>query len=69
MNKSFIFFFVSTIITLLSVAVFNTGPIINGKIGSDEDNPWKTLNCMKISDQYKDKKEEYDKEIDEEKKK
>ena len=68
MNKSFIFFLVSTIITLLSVAVFNTGPIINGKIGSDEDNPWKTLNCMMISDQYKDKKEEYDKEIDEEKK-
>ena len=68
MNKSFIFFLVSTIITLLSVAVFNTGPIINGKIGSDEDNPWKTLNCMMISDQYKDKKEEYDKEIDEEEK-
>ena len=68
MNKSFIFFLVSTIITLLSVAVFNTGPIINGKIGSDEDNPWKTLNCMMISDLYKDKKEEYDKEIDEEEK-
>ena len=68
MNKSFIFFLVSTIITLLSVAVFNTGPIINGKIGSDGLNPWKTLNCMMISDLYKDKKEEYDKEIDEEEK-
>lgn len=66
MNKSFIFFIVAVIITLLSVVVFYTGPIINGKIGSDNvQSLWKTLNCMYLSDLYKDKKNEYDKEIDE----
>ena len=65
MNKSFIFFLVATIITLLSVAVLNTGPIVSKKLGSE----WKTLNCLLLSDQYKEAKDDYEKENDEEEKK
>ena len=71
MNKHFIFFACGTLIVVLSVAVFNTGPIINSKF----DENWGTLNCQIISDHYdqvkgeekeyteqqkKDKKEELD---------
>lgn len=65
MNKSFVFFLVATIITLLSVAVLNTGPIVSKRLGSN----WKTLNCLRLSDQYKEDKDDYEKETDEEEKK
>ena len=65
MNKSFVFFLVATIITLLSVAVLNTGPIVSKRLGSN----WKTLNCLKFSDEYKEAKDDYEKETDEEEKK
>lgn len=48
MNKHFIFFACGTLIVVLSVAVFNTGPIINYKLGSD----WGKLNCQRLSDEY-----------------
>ena len=48
MNKHFIFFACGTLIVVLSVAVFNTGPIINNKL----DKSWGTFNCQFFSDGY-----------------
>ena len=48
MNKHFIFFACGTLIVVLSVAVFNTGPIINFQF----DENWGTLNCQRLSDEY-----------------
>ena len=48
MNKHFIFFACGTLIVVLSVAVFNTGPIINNKL----DKSWGTFNCQFFSDVY-----------------
>ena len=48
MNKHFIFFACGTLIVVLSVAVFNTGPIINNKF----DENWGILNCQRLSDEY-----------------
>ena len=56
---------VATIITLLSVAVLNTGPIVSKRLGKD----WKTLNCLKLSDEYEEAKELYEEQTDEELKK
>ena len=47
MNNNFIFFLVSTLIAILSVALFNLGPSINGKLG-----PIYYKNCIKYSDDY-----------------
>ena len=47
MNNNFIFFLVSTLIAILSVALFNLGPSINGKLG-----PIYYKNCLKYSDDY-----------------
>ena len=62
MNKSFIFFLVATLITIFSIAVLNTGPIINNKLGPN----WETLNCLLLSDEYDIAKDDYDLETDEE---
>lgn len=48
MYKHFIFFACGTLIVILSVAVFNTGPIINNKL----DKSWGTFNCQFFSDGY-----------------
>ena len=61
MNKEFLFFLFATLITALTVITFNTGPIINGKIGSN----WKTLNCLLYSDRYKQNKEDLPEDTDE----
>ena len=55
MNKHFIFFACGTLIVVLSVAVFNTGPIINNKL----DREWGKLNCQLHSDKYDQIKGEY----------
>jgi len=65
MNKYFIFFACGTLIVVLSVAVFNTGPIINSKF----DENWGTLNCQNISDHYDQVKGEYKENTEELKKK
>ena len=65
MNKHFIFFACGTLIVILSVAVFNTGPIINSKF----DENWGTLNCQNISDHYDQVKGEYKENTEELKKK
>lgn len=65
MNKHFIFFACGTLIVVLSVAVFNTGPIINSKF----DENWGTLNCQNISDHYDQVKGEYKENTEELKKK
>ena len=53
MNKNFIFFLVSTIILILSMAILYVAPLING-YGYD----WKTLNCLKLSDNIEQLEEE-----------
>lgn len=55
MNKNFIFFLFAVIILLLSVVVWNTGPIINKKVGKD----WNILNCLSISDDIELEEEKY----------
>ena len=60
MNKSFIFFLIASIILLLSISALNIAPVINKKVGGD----WHLLNCLKESDQYNQKEEDYKGEID-----
>ena len=57
MNKNFIFFFVATIILILSIASLYIAPIINEKLGTGE-NPWKNLNCLIQSDNIDELKED-----------
>lgn len=54
MNKSFLFFFISTLIVVFSVVLLNVGININS---SNVNNDWKTLNCLMLSDAYEDIKE------------
>ena len=68
MNKPFVFFCVATIITLLSVIVLHTGPVVNRKIGDDYEPEWRILNCLMKSDSYKKAKKDWEKEIDEDQK-
>ena len=46
MNNNFLFFFVGSIVLILSIAVLYVAPIING-FGSE----WKFLNCLGKSDE------------------
>ena len=61
MNKNFLFFIISTLIIIFTVALLNLGPAINGSLDD-----FKTLNCLKESDTYKRIKENNDKLLEEE---
>ena len=59
--NNFIFFLSATLIVVLSIAAFGTGPVINNLVGGIGTFHWGVENCQLLADEYEDDEKEWEK--------